>query len=675
MPSFNKEVGLGYWKLRLQVWENSTNVANNTSNVGYRATLISTGGTAQYTGAGEIHIYIDGAHVMAKPVNINVMTNGGSQILGESTVSIGHNSDGTKNLGVSATYKQVGTAYYLPKGGTVSGSFLLTSIPRATDVSVDISNGTTLGNTITIKGTPHVSSFSHKLRYSLDNADPVDIKTINSGTTSIEEPWTIPVSFAESITESDTGSLAIILDTYNGTTLIGTKQTSISVLIPDNYVPTIDRVTISEGNSAIKSAFGEYVATQSKLKFDIKASGSHGSSIVGHSTIIDSKTYTGQSFITDTINGNPSNTDSIQLTYTVSVTDSRGRTATKENYVILLTYQKPIFNFLSVQRANSTYSVDENNGTYALFKYSYTASKLDNKNTISMIIKYKTTDATSWKTLNTISSAPYTASNTEYHGGNIFDATKDYDVMIGLKDYFMSDYIYAYAQVSSTYTLINWANSGKAMSLFKQSDLNLSGSETDAVKSAYENWFEVHGDSYFSEMPNVMEDSSKTSSEISAHDTKLNNANKGTPLDKYILNKVYPIGSIYISVNNVNPGNLFGGTWTPFGEGRTLIGAGTGTDVNSTSQTFTANDTGGEYTHKLTISEMPSHEHNLGAWAIAWKMQGHNDTYINSEMFGGSWNGRNRPYVSSNRAHSTGDNGSHNIVQPYIVTYMWRRIS
>ena len=672
MPSFNKEVGLGYWKLRLQVWENSTNVANNTSNVGYRATLISTGGTAQYTGAGEIHIYIDGAHVMAKPVNINVMTNGGSQILGESTVSIGHNSDGTKNLGVSATYKQVGTAYYLPRGGTVSGSFSLTSIPRATDVSVDISKGTTLGNTITIKGTPHVSSFSHKLHYSLDNADPVDIKTINSGTTSIEESWTIPVSFAESITESDTGSLTIILDTYNGTTLIGTKQTSISVLIPDNYVPTIDRITISEGNSAIKSAFGEYVATQSKLKFDIKASGSHGSSIVGHSTIIDSKTYTGQSFITDTINGTPSNTDSIQLTYTVSVTDSRGRTATKENYIIFLTYQKPIFNALSVQRADSIYSVDENNGTYALFKYSYTASKLDNKNTVSMVIKYKTTDATSWKTLNTISSAPYTASNTEYHGGNIFDATKDYEVMVGLKDYFMSDYIYAYAQVSSTYTLINWANSGKAMSLFKQSDLNLSGSETDAVKSAYENWFEVHGDSYFSEMPNVMEDSSKTSSEISAHDTKLNNANKGTPLDKYILNKVYPIGSIYITVNNVNPSTLFGGTWQSFGEGRTLIGAGTGTDINSTSQTFTANDTGGEYTHKLTTSEMPSHSHSMSTSGTDGIV-----AHVNNANAGAAFkfNNGSTHWFKYGGLKSVGEDDAHNNVMPFICTYFWRRIN
>lgn len=72
---------------------------------------------------------------------------------------------------------------------------------------------------------------------------------------------------------------------------------------------------------------------------------------------------------------------------------------------------------------------------------------------------------------------------------------------------------------------------------------------------------------------------------------------------------------------------------------------------------------------------MPSHDHNLNAWAIAWKMSSSNDTYINADMFGGSWSGKNRPYVSKNRTASTGGNGSHNIVQPYIVTYMWRRIS
>ena len=224
--------------------------------------------------------------------------------------------------------------------------------------------------------------------------------------------------------------------------------------------------------------------------------------------------------------------------------------------------------------------------------------------------------------------------------------------MIGLKDYFMSDYIYAYAQVSSTYTLINWANSGKAMSLFKQSDLNLSGSETDAVKSAYENWFEVHGDSYFSEMPNVMEDSSKTSSEISAHDTKLNNANKGTPLDKYILNKVYPIGSIYISVNNVNPGNLFGGTWASFGEGRTLIGAGTGTDANGKQMTFTAGATGGEYSSSLL--NIGDSSYGLG------RVTGYCDRYLV----------RDTP-LSGNKER----NAQIPLLQPYIGSYIWRRIA
>ena len=668
MPSLTKEVNLGYWKLRFQVTENSTSAANNTSSVGYSATLISTGGTAQYNGAGEIHIYINGAHVLAKTVNINVMTNGGSQSLGSGTTTVGHNADGSKTVSVSATYKQVGTAYYLPKGGTVSGTLKLTDIPRATDITVDISNGTALGNSITIKGTPNVSSFSHKISYSLNNGDPVDIKTIASGATSISESWTIPTSLAASITDSDSATLNLILYTYNGSSLIGSKQTSITVKIPESYVPSIGTVSISEAVSAIASKFGKYVAGKSQLKFNISASGSNGSTIASYTTSIDTKSYTGQSFTTDVINENPSSSDTIDLAYTVTVTDSRGRSASKTGTVSMLTYHKPMFSALSVQRADSSYVIDENSGTYALLQYTYDISKLDNKNTASMIIKYKATDAASWTTLNTVTSAPYTAINTEYHGGNIFDTTKEYEVMIGLKDYFMSDYIYAYGQADSTYTLINWANSGKAMSLFKQSDLNLSGSETDAVKSAYENWFEVHGDSYFSEIPNVMEDSSKTSSEISAHNTKLNNANKGTPLDKYILSKVYPIGSIYISVNNVNPGNLFGGTWASFGEGRVLIGAGTGTDVNGKQMTFTAGATGGEYSHQLTVNEMPSHNHSPSSTGKVQIANLGGGSYVVADL---SQKGNtNWAYKTA----STGGNQAHSLMGPYIVGYMWRRI-
>ena len=59
--------------------------------------------------------------------------------------------------------------------------------------------------------------------------------------------------------------------------------------------------------------------------------------------------------------------------------------------------------------------------------------------------------------------------------------------------------------------------------------------------------------------------------------------------------QAYPVGSVYISISSkFNPNTSFGGTWERFGQGRTLIGEGTGND-GSTSMTFTANSTGGKY--------------------------------------------------------------------------------
>ncbi len=79
------------------------------------------------------------------------------------------------------------------------------------------------------------------------------------------------------------------------------------------------------------------------------------------------------------------------------------------------------------------------------------------------------------------------------------------------------------------------------------------------------------------------------------------------------LSQIYPVGSIYMNAtNNANPSTLLGfGTWQELAPGRVLMGAGTGTDTNSTSQTFTAGTTTGEYTHTLGTTEMPSHGHSV----------------------------------------------------------------
>ena len=82
-----------------------------------------------------------------------------------------------------------------------------------------------------------------------------------------------------------------------------------------------------------------------------------------------------------------------------------------------------------------------------------------------------------------------------------------------------------------------------------------------------------------------------------------------------ITNIIYPVGSIYITTNNQNPGEYLGGEWESFGEGRTIVGAGTGTDENNVQKVFEIEQTGGEYQHILTVDEIPSHSHTInGLW-------------------------------------------------------------
>ena len=134
-----------------------------------------------------------------------------------------------------------------------------------------------------------------------------------------------------------------------------------------------------------------------------------------------------------------------------------------------------------------------------------------------------------------------------------------------------------------------------------------------------------------------------------------------------VINEIYPVGSIYMSTEDDTVEKVqdkFGGKWEKYSQGRTLIGEGTGTDSNGLIQTFTNGSMGGEYTHKLTIAEMPSHNHNDGtSTSVAFAPPFGNST---AQVFYDATQGR--------PTTSTGGDGSHNNIEPYIVTYMYRRI-
>ena len=75
----------------------------------------------------------------------------------------------------------------------------------------------------------------------------------------------------------------------------------------------------------------------------------------------------------------------------------------------------------------------------------------------------------------------------------------------------------------------------------------------------------------------------------------------------------YPVGSIYISLNDINPSTFFGGTWTKL-ESRFLIGSGSATGEAGEPYNFQIGATGGEYSHKLTKSELPNYNLRGPRW-------------------------------------------------------------
>jgi hypothetical protein len=144
--------------------------------------------------------------------------------------------------------------------------------------------------------------------------------------------------------------------------------------------------------------------------------------------------------------------------------------------------------------------------------------------------------------------------------------------------------------------------------------------------------------------------------------TSLINTTINTTINNTI-NSIYPIGSVYISLTETNPGTYLKGTWEQFGQGRTLIGVGTGDDGTNT-QEFEVNTTGGEYKHKLVIDEIPSHSHKYHSPIVQEVTPSSNTSTYGNYM---------KTYKID--SDSVGGDGYHNNVQPYIAVYFWKRVN
>lgn len=123
-----------------------------------------------------------------------------------------------------------------------------------------------------------------------------------------------------------------------------------------------------------------------------------------------------------------------------------------------------------------------------------------------------------------------------------------------------------------------------------------------------------------------------------------------------LINTIYPVGSIYMSVSNTSPSILFGGTWEQIKD-KFLLSSG---------DTYSNGSTGGEEKHTLTVNEMPSHRHSRRTSPLVFAERDSSKNEIISPASGSA-------KAVTKDSDYTGGGQAHNNMPPYLAVNVWKR--
>lgn len=296
------------------------------------------------------------------------------------TTTIYHNSDGTKSFSAFAG----GAFYYFGSyNSTGSGTWELPAIPRASTMSF---GEFTMGTAGTITITPANASFTHTISYHFGNKTG----TIVTKTSNTSVSWTPPLAdFASQIPNDVRGYGSLTITTYSGSTTIGSKKYTMYCNLPTSVVPTVGAITLDPVNITTRDGTSRDILVKGKNKLTLSVSGCSagtGSSIASYtysgqntsSGVISSTSYTSASNIDPAISGASST-----LTYTVKVTDTRGRAASSTKTISCYNYDQPeITSFNAYRVASSSSTAENDNGTYIYCTYTAKYYSVNNTNKI-----------------------------------------------------------------------------------------------------------------------------------------------------------------------------------------------------------------------------------------------------------------------------------------------------
>ena len=246
--------------------------------------------------------------------------------------------------------------------------------------SARVTSSVAAGSASTVTFTnPYLNNVYHIVDWRFGSSLVHSART-NIGDSSVS--YTIPLSWLTNIPNATSGTATVAVTTYSyAGSELGTDTYSFTITAPSTAVPTISLATARIDNS-VPSSWGIYVQGQSGIKITATASGYQGSTISSY-TISGGATGTQTSNVFTISKIYASGT----VTYTVKVTDSRGRTATASVSISVVAYSAPAFSATDAFRCVAGGTASDT-GTYISAKATGTYASVSSKNSMTLKVQY-----------------------------------------------------------------------------------------------------------------------------------------------------------------------------------------------------------------------------------------------------------------------------------------------
>jgi hypothetical protein len=542
---------------RLEVNETAVSVANNTSTVSVKLTLLRTTG---YAWGNCVYSTNVGGNTTSGEADYTNVSTTSPLVLVNKSYTIAHNADGTKTISCSG-FIDTGQG-----SGSPGGNLTLTAIPRGASTPVPDASYYRVGDTVWVDITSASSSFTHDIYFYVNGSY---VKSASGKSYVRWAPTSSDISTVYSkMPNTNSTTLKIECDTYSGDTYIGTKSVNVTLqAVVADILPKFNSFSYKDSNSAMVAITGDdqilvqglstlQVTISAAQKMETKQSATPKSYSFQIGATSASANYSTADIVQSL--GAPTGAGTQRLM--VTAFDSRSNSTGAYQDLTVVPYGAPVIN-ASVKRLGgfddqTTLAIA---GTFSLVQVGGVT-----KNTVStstgVSYRYKRSDKTTWD-------PDWTSPTATVSGANVTVA----DLLIGLdKEYMWNFEVRITDKFGSTVA---------AMTLDRgQPILHIGKNKTVGINKVAE-WgdLDVQGDIY---------------------------SNKSKVLTS---TSIPGVGALYFSAVSDNPNTIYPGTtWVRVSQGRYIVGV----DEND-SDFSTAEKTGGAKMVTLTTAQMPSHLHGL----------------------------------------------------------------